>query len=76
MLADRHRIGIAMPAAAKMLADNNLSATQVTGTGKDGRVTKGDVISQLDKKAAPAVCAVASARKPALQQVAHHQRRT
>ncbi|MGZ3159921.1 MAG: 2-oxoglutarate dehydrogenase complex dihydrolipoyllysine-residue succinyltransferase [Burkholderiaceae bacterium] len=61
--------GIAMPAAAKMLADNNLSATQVAGTGKDGRVTKGDVINQLDKKAAPAA-APAAVAKPALQQVA------
>jgi 2-oxoglutarate dehydrogenase E2 component (dihydrolipoamide succinyltransferase) len=61
--------GIAMPAAAKMLADNNLSAAQVIGTGKDGRVTKGDVINQLDKKAAPAIAAPVAA-KPALQQVA------
>jgi 2-oxoglutarate dehydrogenase E2 component (dihydrolipoamide succinyltransferase) len=63
--------GIAMPAAAKMLADNNLSAAQVAGTGKDGRVTKGDVINQLDKKPAPAVAPLATAAaKPALQQVA------
>ncbi|HEY8100942.1 MAG TPA: 2-oxoglutarate dehydrogenase complex dihydrolipoyllysine-residue succinyltransferase [Burkholderiaceae bacterium] len=62
--------GIAMPAAAKMLADNNLSVSQVTGTGKDGRVTKGDVINQLDKKTAPAAPAPAAVAKPALQQVA------
>src|SRR3954469_17948349 len=37
--------GVAMPAAAKMLADNNMSAGQVSGTGRDGRVTKGDVIT-------------------------------
>jgi 2-oxoglutarate dehydrogenase E2 component (dihydrolipoamide succinyltransferase) len=61
--------GVAMPAAAKMLADNNLSAGQVTGTGKDGRVTKGDVINLLDKKPAPAAVP-APAAKPALQQVA------
>jgi 2-oxoglutarate dehydrogenase E2 component (dihydrolipoamide succinyltransferase) len=62
--------GVAMPAAAKMLADNNLSAGQVAGTGKDGRVTKGDVINLLDKKPAPAaVPAPVSAAKPALQQV-------
>ena len=58
--------GIAMPAAAKMLAENNLAATDVAGTGKDGRVTKGDMINELEKKsAAPAV-----APKQALQQVA------
>lgn len=61
--------GVAMPAAAKMLADNNLSAGQVAGTGKDGRVTKGDVINLLDKKPAPAAVP-APAAKPALQQVA------
>lgn len=42
---------IAMPAAAKLLADNNLSATNVSGTGKDGRITKGDVLAAV---AAPA----------------------
>jgi 2-oxoglutarate dehydrogenase E2 component (dihydrolipoamide succinyltransferase) len=36
---------VAMPAAAKLLADNNLSARLVAGTGKDGRVTKGDVLA-------------------------------
>ena len=30
---------IAMPAAAKILADNAMSTSDVTGTGKDGRVT-------------------------------------
>jgi 2-oxoglutarate dehydrogenase E2 component (dihydrolipoamide succinyltransferase) len=60
---------IAMPAAAKMLADNSLSADQVTGTGKDGRVTKGDVINKLEAKPVAAPAPVAAA-KPALQQVA------
>jgi 2-oxoglutarate dehydrogenase E2 component (dihydrolipoamide succinyltransferase) len=63
--------GVAMPAAAKMLADNNLSAAQVTGTGKDGRITKGDVINVIENKAAPAPApAPAAASKPALQSVA------
>jgi 2-oxoglutarate dehydrogenase E2 component (dihydrolipoamide succinyltransferase) len=38
---------IAMPAAAKMMADNQLAAGSVAGTGRDGRVTKGDVIGAL-----------------------------
>ncbi|HEY4072316.1 MAG TPA: 2-oxoglutarate dehydrogenase complex dihydrolipoyllysine-residue succinyltransferase [Herbaspirillum sp.] len=54
---------IAMPAAAKILADNNLSAAQVSGTGKDGRVTKGDVLNTLSTPAP------AAAAKPALQAV-------
>ena len=45
---------IAMPAAAKMLAENKMSADAVPGTGRDGRVTKGDVINALNKPAAPA----------------------
>ena len=36
--------GVAMPAAAKLMADNSLTAGSVPGTGKDGRVTKGDVL--------------------------------
>ena len=63
--------GIAMPAAAKMLADNNMSIAQVAGTGKDGRVTKGDVINTLSSQAVvPAVAPIAApAARPALQLV-------
>ena len=70
-LASKSAAGVAMPAAAKILADNNLSVGQVEGSGKDGRVTKGDVLNALDaKKAAPApVVAPVAAAKPALQQV-------
>jgi 2-oxoglutarate dehydrogenase E2 component (dihydrolipoamide succinyltransferase) len=39
--------GVAMPAAAKLMADNSLAAGSVLGTGKDGRVTKGDVLSAV-----------------------------
>ncbi len=39
--------GVAMPAAAKLMADNNLAAGSVAGSGKDGRVTKGDVLSTV-----------------------------
>ncbi|MEB0140305.1 MULTISPECIES: 2-oxoglutarate dehydrogenase complex dihydrolipoyllysine-residue succinyltransferase [unclassified Undibacterium] len=63
--------GIAMPAAAKILAENGLSAGQVDGSGKDGRVTKGDALGAVAAKAAPVVAplAAAVASKPALQQV-------
>ncbi len=63
---------VAMPAAAKLLADNNLKATDVAGTGKDGRVTKGDVLGAVaggTKPAAPAPLA-APAPKAALPVVA------
>lgn len=36
------------PAANKMMADNNVNSADVSGTGRDGRVTKGDVISHLE----------------------------
>ena len=39
----------AAPAAAKMLAENNLSADQVDGSGKRGQVLKGDVIAAVAK---------------------------
>ncbi|MBX3532432.1 MAG: 2-oxoglutarate dehydrogenase complex dihydrolipoyllysine-residue succinyltransferase [Rhizobiaceae bacterium] len=40
------------PAAAKLLAENNLSADQVSGSGKRGQVLKGDVLDALSKGAA------------------------
>jgi 2-oxoglutarate dehydrogenase E2 component (dihydrolipoamide succinyltransferase) len=45
--ASTSKAGVAMPAAAKLMADNNLAAGSVSGTGKDGRVTKGDVLSTV-----------------------------
>ena len=39
--------GVAMPAAAKLMADNSLAAGSVAGSGKDGRVTKGDVLAAV-----------------------------
>jgi 2-oxoglutarate dehydrogenase E2 component (dihydrolipoamide succinyltransferase) len=45
--------GVAMPAAAKLMADNSLSAGSVAGSGKDGRVTKGDVLSAVAGGAKP-----------------------
>jgi 2-oxoglutarate dehydrogenase E2 component (dihydrolipoamide succinyltransferase) len=63
---------VAMPAAAKILADNNLTAADATGTGRDGRVTKGDALTAVANK--PAVAAPAplqqAAPKAALPQVA------
>ena len=51
--------GVAMPAAAKLMADNNLAPGSVAGSGKDGRVTKGDVLGAVSApKPAPAAAAV------------------
>jgi 2-oxoglutarate dehydrogenase E2 component (dihydrolipoamide succinyltransferase) len=53
--------GIAMPAAAKILAEKNMSASDVAGSGKDGRVTKMDALT-----ASPAVAKVSAPKMPAL----------
>ncbi len=64
---------IAMPAAAKMMADAAISASQVAGTGRDGRITKGDVIGAVEAKAKPSApspaAAPAPAARPALPEV-------
>ena len=43
-----------MPAAAKLMADNRIAAGSVAGSGKDGRVTKGDVLAAIESAARPA----------------------
>ncbi len=76
--ASASKAGVTMPAAAKLMADNSLAAGSVPGTGKDGRVTKGDVLGVLAAPAtslapAPAPAAAPKASAPAaapLQQVA------
>jgi 2-oxoglutarate dehydrogenase E2 component (dihydrolipoamide succinyltransferase) len=42
------------PAAAKVMAEKNLSTTDVSGTGRDGRITKEDAIQATAKTATPA----------------------
>jgi 2-oxoglutarate dehydrogenase E2 component (dihydrolipoamide succinyltransferase) len=42
------------PAVRKMVEENKVDTSSVPGTGKDGRITKGDVIAHLEKPAAPA----------------------
>jgi len=60
---DAHKIP---PAALKMINDNNLNADDIKGTGKDGRITKEDVINHMDSAKKPASSAPApSAPKPA-----------
>ncbi|TKT57044.1 2-oxoglutarate dehydrogenase complex dihydrolipoyllysine-residue succinyltransferase, partial [Rhizobiaceae bacterium LC148] len=66
------------PAAAKMLAENNLSAEQVDGSGKRGQVLKGDVIAAVAKGiSAPAAASEApkAARSPSTTQDAAREER-
>ncbi|WP_175940493.1 MULTISPECIES: 2-oxoglutarate dehydrogenase complex dihydrolipoyllysine-residue succinyltransferase [unclassified Caballeronia] len=66
--------GAASPAATKILAEKGVSADQVSGSGRDGRITKGDALAAqagapaAAKAPAPAA-APAKAAKPSLPQV-------
>lgn len=42
------------PAVRKLIAENNLNAADITGSGKGGRITKEDVQAHLQKAAQPA----------------------
>jgi 2-oxoglutarate dehydrogenase E2 component (dihydrolipoamide succinyltransferase) len=56
-----------MPAAAKLIEEQHVSPTQVgPGSGKDGRITKGDVLAFLDRPAP--VTPVPVARPPRVEQ--------
>jgi 2-oxoglutarate dehydrogenase E2 component (dihydrolipoamide succinyltransferase) len=57
------------PAVRRLVAENTLDPAAIAATGKDGRLTKGDVLAQLDRTAAspavpPAPAATASAKPP------------
>ena len=43
-----------MPAAAKLMAETGLNASQIVGTGKEGRITKSDVLAAIAAGAEPA----------------------
>src|SRR5690606_18130934 len=51
------------PAAAKLLAESNLSADQVQGSGKRGQVLKGDVLDAI-ARGVPATAAPAAPAAP------------
>ncbi|WP_454803916.1 2-oxoglutarate dehydrogenase complex dihydrolipoyllysine-residue succinyltransferase [Mucilaginibacter phyllosphaerae] len=69
--------GTPSPAAAKILAEKGVDASAVSGTGVDGRITKGDAITAQNKPAAPAPAAkpIAAATAPAAPQGARSDRR-
>jgi len=60
------------PAVKQFVADHNIDAKAIPGSGKDGRVTKGDVLQQLNKPSVsttitpPASAAPSSAPSSAL----------
>ena len=44
---ESYATGTASPAAAKIMAENGVKANQLSGTGRDGRITKHDVVSAM-----------------------------
>jgi 2-oxoglutarate dehydrogenase E2 component (dihydrolipoamide succinyltransferase) len=56
-----------MPAARKLVEEHAVDPTKITGSGREGRITKGDVIEQLVRTQAPAAPpSTVPAPKPAL----------
>ena len=49
--------GFAMPAAAKIMAENELAPAGIAGTGRDGRITKADAIAAVRTPPAASVAA-------------------
>lgn len=45
--SSNYATGTPSVSAAKMMAENNIKPTQINGTGKDGRITKQDVLAAL-----------------------------
>ena len=53
--------GATSPSARQLMAENNLTADQVSGSGKNGRISKADVQSHLDSGVATQAPAATSA---------------
>ena len=60
---------MAMPSAARMMAEQGIHPAGVAGSGRDGRITKGDVIGAAAARAAPPPAAVAPAPRAVLADV-------
>ena len=59
------------PAVQRIFTEKNLDASAISGTGKDGRLTKGDVLdAQAGQKSAPAAAAPAKPAAPTVVPVA------
>ncbi|MGE4312787.1 MAG: 2-oxoglutarate dehydrogenase complex dihydrolipoyllysine-residue succinyltransferase [Pseudobdellovibrionaceae bacterium] len=59
------------PAVRKMIDDNGLDASKITGTGKDGRLTKGDVQEYMETRGSK-VSAADAGTTPAHKAVTTH----
>lgn len=57
--------GTAMPSAQRIIKENGLNQSSISGTGKDGRITKGDALSAKANPPAAAAAAAPAAKAPA-----------
>ena len=57
---------VAMPAAAKLMTEHSLGTAEVSGTGRDGRITKGDVLAAIEGGARPAAVPPPAPAMPAV----------
>ena len=53
------------PAVRRLVDEHGLDASAISGTGRDGRITKGDVLAHLEASAKPAEAAPAPEAAPA-----------
>jgi 2-oxoglutarate dehydrogenase E2 component (dihydrolipoamide succinyltransferase) len=60
----------ALPAARKLMADQNVAAGDVSGTGRGGRITKGDVLAAAESSADAGKPAPVPASSPPVQPIA------
>ena len=56
-----------LPAARKLMADRGVAAEQVVGTGRGGRITKGDVLDAVEARGAAEAKPAAPAPQPAVK---------
>lgn len=62
--SDSYASGHASPSASKILAEKGVAASAVSGTGKDGRITKEDALLAQKSVAAPSQAPVAKVAEP------------
>lgn len=60
---ETYATGTASPAAKKILAEKGMSASDIKGTGKDGRVTKDDAVQAVPSMGTPGMGSRGSERK-------------
>ncbi|GAA3509140.1 2-oxoglutarate dehydrogenase complex dihydrolipoyllysine-residue succinyltransferase [Aquimarina addita] len=60
---DTYATGTASPAAKKVLAEKGIEASQVKGTGRDGRITQADAVSAVPSMGTPGTGSRGESRK-------------